>query len=359
LEQRKSYPPAENIERMVARLQRMHGTPFPTFLRNIAGHPKHWPDELRQIYNQDRSMFGFIKTKLPTLTYDEFEFLKMELNLITEKDVSIEDFIGHVKPMADDPYLVEGLRHLLYKMTPVHGSIRCYAPSEEGHRLIRYQTKSEITNFYHYLFLRFLRLRTPLFAQVVQHPETRNIGRNLRLRTAKQVEAVFDDIIKPHFSGRKETSTESVNIRRWLEYFGLLYEMDEMYHFETKRFKVMLVGAVCHFLNDKFSAAGPVIKWNDIFSDLINVVHLNPDVADLDELIGLILEVNKSIVQWIPSERDDREFRRQKGKQVLEIRGQLITPKTATIEGSDFLQTPRTHETAAYTSLAQTTQREN
>ena len=65
-------------------------------------------------------------------------------------------------------------------------------------------------------------MRTNLFSRVLQHPYTLNIGKKYKLKKATEVEKFFDLIIQPQFKGRDRASTESKNIRRWLEYFGLL-----------------------------------------------------------------------------------------------------------------------------------------
>jgi hypothetical protein len=338
--EKRSYPPAEKLEKMVDGLNKLYEIPFPTYFKNISGKPENWPKELCQIYNVDRELFNAIKKILPNLTYDELDFLKKDLGLIEEQDLQLKNFIQKLKLDEIDQHLQDKFVHLLYRITPLNRPFRCYILNSEGQELITYYRNEDMPNFYHAFFLKFLSLGTPLFAIVLQHPITLNLGKNLKLSAAKDIEKAFDKIIKPSYVGRQETSTESINIRRWLQYFRLLYELEQNFAFDIKHFKILLVGAICYFLNKKFLKEGPAIEWENIRNELINTVHIDPEIIDLEELVGLILDENESRVRWIPSERGELEFRGHRGKQVLELKTELVPPKTQSIEGSDFLKVP-------------------
>lgn len=337
---KKSYPPAERLDKMVDALNEMWDLPFPTFFKNITAKPNNWPRELQRIYRTDKGFFFAIKGILPNLNYDELDFLRKELGLIEEHNFEIDEVMERIEVKIKDPSLLKNFKHLLYRATPLKQPIRCYVLSTEGHEIISYYREDDTPSFLHSLFLRFLCLKTDLFAIVLQHPLTLNLGRSYIRKRVKDVEKVFDRIIKPSYVGREQTSTESKNIRRWLQYFGLLFESDQIFHFDTKRLKIMLVGSVCRFLNKRFFKNGPTIKWEDIYKDLINIVHLDSEMIDLEELVELILDANESLMRWIPSERGERAFRGHKGKQVLELKKELFPPKTQIIEGADFLNAP-------------------
>jgi hypothetical protein len=338
----RSYPPAENLDRIIEGLNRLFDIPFPTYFKNIYGRPDNWPKELLQIYNTNRELFVFIKKEiLPNLTYDELNFLKNDLKLVEENNVQLENVVQIVSSLKVDKHQLRSFIHLLYKITPINRTfLRCYVLNSDGQELITYYKNDDLPNFYHALFLKFLCLEPPFFAQVLQNPITLNIGRAIRPKTTVDVEKAFDRIIKPSFIGRQETSTESRNIRRWLQYFRLLVEFEQNFTFNLRQLKVLLVGAICFFLNKKFKHEGHALKWANIRNELENVVHINPNIIDLEELIGLIIEENKSRVRWIPSERGDLEFRGHKGKQILELQTELVPPKPQNIEGSEFLKVP-------------------
>lgn len=340
--QKKSYPPAEKLEKMVSELDKMHDLPSPKCFKNISRKPENWHLELQKIYRTNRGFFNAIKKTLPRLTYDELNFLKSELVLIEESQMNLEDFRGKLEERINNPSFVKSFIHLLYLLTPFNRPLGCYVLNPEGRELISHYRDDNTPDFFHLLFLRFLCLRTPLFAKVLQHPITLNLGRTggVKVTSAKEVERAFDSVIKPHFSGRVETSTESVNIRRWLQYFRLLFESEGIFYFDAKQFKSLLVGAVCRFLNSRFQQNGPAVTWESIRNDLIHVINIDPEIIDIEELIELILDTNANMVRWIPSERGEIEFRRRKRKQVLELREKLILPQTETIEGTDFLKMP-------------------
>ncbi|MEM2506510.1 MAG: hypothetical protein QXF61_05650 [Nitrososphaeria archaeon] len=337
----KSYPPAENLDKIVEGLNRLLEVPFPTYFKNISGKPENWPKELLQIYKTDREFFDFVKKTLPNLTYDELNFLKNDLKLIEEKDLQLEDFIRIIDSLKVDGPLLKKFKHMIHIITPLNRPfLRCYVLNSDGQELIKYYRNEDMPNFYHALFLKFLFLEPPFFAQVLQDPITLNMGRSIRPKTSAEVEKAFDRIIKPSYAGRHETSTESRNIRRWLQYFRLLIEFEQNFVFNLRQLKVLLVGTICHFLNRKFKQEGYALKWANIRNELENIVHINPNIIDIEELVELIIEENESSVRWIPSERGDLEFRGHKGKQILELQKELIPPKPQNIEISDFLKVP-------------------
>jgi len=338
--ERKSYPPAENLTRMIEGLSKLSSFPYPSYFRYITGNPANWPKNIKTIYNTNRSFFNSIKKILPSLNSDEITFLMNELKLIEENNYEISDYLSMIKHQVGDDELYQQYMHFLYRVTNLNQPIRCIILNDEGKELIKYYDEDEISNFLHQLFLNFLTMRTFLFSQVLQHPYTLNIGNIFKNDKAKDVEQLFDLIIKPQFKGRDAASTESKNIRRWLEYFGLLNKGD-IYYFDYKRFKLLIVGSLTKFLNIRFSE-NHTLLWEKIKNDVVTEVHLDPEIIDIEELFDLIIKANTSKISWIPSERGEEEFKGHKDKQVLQIQTSLNTPKAQRIEESDFITIPST-----------------
>lgn len=336
--ERKSYPPAENLRRMVEGLSRLSYFPYPSYFRNITGNPNNWPKNVKTIYSRNRSFFNSIKKSLPSLNMDEISFLRNELGVIKEVNYDIAEYISMIEQYMKNEELYEQYKHFLYQITNLNQPIRCIVLNDIGKELVHYYDDDDISNFLHQLFLSFLSMRTYLFSIVLQHPYTLNLGKIFQHGTAKGVEQLFDLIIKPQFKGRDEASTESKNIRRWLAYFGLLNKGD-IFYFDYKRFKLLIVGGITRFLNIQFSETSTLL-WETIKKDVITKVHLDPEIINIEELFDLIIRVNEGKITWIPSERGEEEFKGHKDKQVLQITTSLRTPKIQSIEGSDFLTIP-------------------
>ena len=339
--ERGSYPPAENLKKMIEGMVRMRDVFFPSYFSRITSKPEKWPKELYQLYRRDKKFFKELKSYLPQLNYDQLNFLRRHLGFIEIQKLALRTFIKTAEKQASDMDVFEKFKHFMYKISPMNQPVSFYVLSNEGEDLINFYREENLTGFYSLLFLKFLSLTTPFLATIIQNPITLNLGRKgLSFTLNPQVENAFDRVIKPHFVSREDRSTESKNIRRWFEYFNLLYKYEGVFRFDVEIFKTLLVGAIHTYLTKKFLKEGSLVKWGEIYKYLTDKLHLDPEIIEIEELIQVILDANDSIIQWIPSERGDIEFRNHKGKQVLEISNELAIPGFETIKRSDFLKMP-------------------
>jgi len=245
-----SYPPAENIDRVIAILKFLNSVNYiPIELLEIT---RRNPNQQTWIYFKQESPFAYhaLKALIPESSKDDFKIMK-QLNLIVEYEDSnqISSIKNFVKDYFD-PIIIDNEYHevrdtILTFMDDIDtGSYYTLSSSAQDHFDELIEDKATVLYYY-------LQLKPQIFGLVLNNSYNAKIdsfptSKSLTDWIDEQIDSVEGRVAKHS----KSSSVEAVNIRRWMTWFKIVEQYDNDYTFNHHRTNELIYRCILYLIKD-------------------------------------------------------------------------------------------------------------